>query len=576
MAPRRSRAAAAPQRATNGHRVPVRLPPGLTLIDVTQRRWRLGRSIGIGGFGEIYCADRDDGGPVGADAAHVVKVEPHSNGPLFSEMHCYHRVARADMIDAWRRQQGLKRLGMPRFVASGSVEYGGQRYRFMVMERYGTDLQKLLDRNGNRFPMSTIFHIGLQVIDVLEYVHSQEYIHGDVKAQNLLLGMDEGDQHQVYLVDFGMASRYANDGRHKPNVRDARKAHNGTIEFTSRDAHIGAHSRRGDLEILGYNLLQWACGRLPWQDHLRQANAVARSKCEAMADVSTLVRTCFPLGLVPGAEAIQRYLELVAAMPFDATPDYDGLRAALRSGLHALGSPPARLRFSPGEESDAPARGRARSANRRNRSPLQPVQDSSPLPHSRRRAAPKQRARGRPVDVTSGQSSEDEQQPAASVDNYATDVRARAAAGKGGRRLPSAATKRRQASAAVKSRNANGVGYDNLTPSMRAVLDQRAQKKHTKLPRGRGRGVQAAVGAASSRPEDSDEPDTATAAMAQGRAARAAARQARLSSSETGVATAAHSPPPADCDEQMFYTPPSAPARRRSGRLRVSRSPELW
>ncbi|XP_037072648.1 serine/threonine-protein kinase VRK1-like, partial [Pollicipes pollicipes] len=297
------------------------LPDGLLLTDVSRRTWRLGAAVGSGGFGQIYTALQEPAGRA-AGARHVIKVEPHASGPLFSEMHCYHRVARADAIADWMRRRGLNRLGMPRFVGSGSVEYGGQRYRFMVMERYGTDLQKLLDRNGNRFPMSTIFHIGLQVIDVLEYVHSQEYIHGDVKAQNLLLGMDEGDQHQVYLVDFGMASRYANDGRHKPNVPDARKAHNGTIEFTSRDAHIGAHSRRGDLEILGYNLLQWACGRLPWQDHLRHANAVARSKCEAMADVSTLMRTCFPLGLVPGAEAIQRYLELVAAMPFDATPDY--------------------------------------------------------------------------------------------------------------------------------------------------------------------------------------------------------------------------------------------------------------
>ena len=126
------------------------------------RRWRLGRSIGCGGFGEIYAATRDSA----TDATHAVKVEPHSSGPLFSEMHCYHRVGRADTIATWQRSRRLRRLGMPRFVGSGSVEFAGERHRFMVMERLGTDLQQLLDRHGGRFPFSTALHIGLQVVSV--------------------------------------------------------------------------------------------------------------------------------------------------------------------------------------------------------------------------------------------------------------------------------------------------------------------------------------------------------------------------------------------------------------------------
>ncbi|XP_037085683.1 serine/threonine-protein kinase VRK1-like [Pollicipes pollicipes] len=249
------------------------------------------------------------------------------------------------MIDAWRRQQGLKRLGMPRFVASGSVEYGGQRYRFMVIDRFGTDLQKLLNKNGARFPMATVLLIGVQVLDTLEYVHSREYIHADIKAQNLLLGYKKGTENQVFLVDFGLACRYALDGQHKPYRPDLRKAHNGTIEFTSRDAHIGAHSRRGDLEILGYNLLQWACGRLPWQDHLQHADAVARYKNRLMQDVPALMLACFPDGRPAGADAIQHFLESVAALEFETDPDYESLRGLLRAGLRTLGSP-SRLRFS--------------------------------------------------------------------------------------------------------------------------------------------------------------------------------------------------------------------------------------
>lgn len=39
-------------------------------------------------------------------------------------------------------------------------------------------------------------------------------------------------------------------------------------------------SRRGDLEILGYCLLQWASGKLPWEDKLTDKGKVAREKNE--------------------------------------------------------------------------------------------------------------------------------------------------------------------------------------------------------------------------------------------------------------------------------------------------------
>lgn len=53
------------------------------------------------------------------------------------------------------------------------------------------------------------------------------------------MGHKAGTENQVFLVDFGLACRYAYDGKHKEYKYDQRKAHDGTIEFTSRDAHIG-------------------------------------------------------------------------------------------------------------------------------------------------------------------------------------------------------------------------------------------------------------------------------------------------------------------------------------------------
>jgi vaccinia related kinase len=94
--------------------------------------------------------------------------------------------------------------------------------------------------------------VGLQIIDILQYIHSKTYVHADIKVGNLVLGHQKGPENQVYLVDFGLASHYS-QREYKP---DPKKAHNGTIEYKSRDAHVGVQTSRGDLEILAHNILQ--------------------------------------------------------------------------------------------------------------------------------------------------------------------------------------------------------------------------------------------------------------------------------------------------------------------------------
>ena len=76
-------------------------------------------------------------------------------------------------------------------------------------------------------------------IEALEFLHESEYVHADVKGSNLLTGFGAAHLHEVYLVDYGLAYRYCPDGEHKPYKEDPRRAHDGTIEFTSIDAHKG-------------------------------------------------------------------------------------------------------------------------------------------------------------------------------------------------------------------------------------------------------------------------------------------------------------------------------------------------
>lgn len=70
----------------------------------------------------------------------------------------------------------------------------------------------------------------------MEYIHKATYVHADIKGSNVLLGFGKGGDEQIYLVDFGLASHYTTKD-YKP---DPKKMHNGTIEYTSIDAHKGS------------------------------------------------------------------------------------------------------------------------------------------------------------------------------------------------------------------------------------------------------------------------------------------------------------------------------------------------
>merc|ERR1712083_373735 len=87
-----------PRRSPNGYLLSDPLPQGLVLKDLRKKTWKLGKSIGLGGFGEIYAAALLYGKTL-SEEDYVVKVEPHNNGPLFVELHFYCRATKKEDLD---------------------------------------------------------------------------------------------------------------------------------------------------------------------------------------------------------------------------------------------------------------------------------------------------------------------------------------------------------------------------------------------------------------------------------------------------------------------------------------------
>jgi len=269
------------------------------------------QKLGQGSFGKVYVAEHCE---TGEEVA--VKLEPLSRGQ--------HMLASEARI--LRRLQGLPGIVM---VHHSRTE---GRYLVMVTDLLGPSLDNVFSMCGKKFTSKTLLLLGQQMLRRLEDLHALGIIHRDVKPDNFALGRGV-QSNVVYLIDFGLAKQYYchKAERHIPYIEN--KGLTGTAQYASVNVHLGIEqSRRDDIQALGYTLLYFLRGDLPWQ------KLEARSKQVLLRKISEMKQSLSAEALCEGhPPVLVEFLRYASGLRFMDKPDYAFLRRVLKSPFDCQG-----------------------------------------------------------------------------------------------------------------------------------------------------------------------------------------------------------------------------------------------
>ncbi|KAI8970016.1 kinase-like domain-containing protein [Mycotypha africana] len=235
----------------------------------------------------------------------------------------------------------------------------------IIIDLLGPNLNQLKEV-VHEFPLEVVVDFGCQMISIVEHIHKRGLIYRDIKPDNFLFSSkcylpepemvempdDHGMPHikyvypkcqevfakwgelkpKLHIVDFGLTTWWRDPDTDKPypEAKKTIKNKTGTARYASLNVHRGkTHSRRDDIESIGYLLLDLMFGTLPWTGIQARNSRMGWDRMRQIKQDTFLDDLC--AGLPQG---FLKFIEYSRRLKFAEEPNYDLLRRFLSGSIH--------------------------------------------------------------------------------------------------------------------------------------------------------------------------------------------------------------------------------------------------
>lgn len=199
--------------------------------------------LGQGGFGRTFLAIDED--KPSKPFCVIKQFLPQAQGT--------DSIEKASQLFAQEAQR-LEELGKHPQIPELMAYFTLDNRQYLVQEFVkGATLQTELDNNGV-FSEQQVKQLLIEVLQILEFVHSKQVIHRDIKPENIILSSDN----KLFLVDFGAAKIV------KSQQRTATGTIIGTAEYCAPEQSMGKPLFISDLYSLGVTCLHLLTGVSPF------------------------------------------------------------------------------------------------------------------------------------------------------------------------------------------------------------------------------------------------------------------------------------------------------------------------
>ncbi|XP_031625945.1 casein kinase I [Contarinia nasturtii] len=274
---------------------------------------RKGYRLGNGSFGEAIAGTKIVGNHLEPVALKFEKIKPNKPIYVTREKNFYNILG--------------EHPGIPKFHDCLRDKKGNA---ILVIELLGHNLNFYRKKLGGKYSIKTSMMIGIQLLTVIEYLHSKNVIYNDIKADNFVVGYE--NESNLYILDFGLCTFYMKNGSHIEPQKHEASAGRGTGHYMSVYAHKHTVlSRRDDVESIGYMLIEFLQGKLPWTG----ANMDDIYHKKSQTKIKRLVGNIC-------TDTLVKFLIYARRLKFKDEPNYEYLRELL---LNELNSQPGHLQF---------------------------------------------------------------------------------------------------------------------------------------------------------------------------------------------------------------------------------------